>query len=76
MEIDILIEGQSENVNWFKYRVGRVIVLIVYDVVKYKGDNVYNFIVKKILIEKLDVLSFVILYGRERELLVRELYDI
>lgn len=70
MEIDILIEGQSENVNWFKYRVGRVIVLIVYDVVKYKGDNVYNFIVKKILIEKLDVLSFVILYGRERELLV------
>lgn len=56
--------------NWFKYRVGRVIVLIVYDVVKYKGDNVYNFIVKKILIEKLDVLSIVILYGRERELLV------
>ncbi|XP_065929416.1 uncharacterized protein [Magallana gigas] len=75
MEIDTLTEGQSENVNWFKYRVGRVTASIVHDVVKYKGDNVHNSIVKKILTEKLDVSSPAILYGRERESLARELYD-
>ena len=36
-EINNLTEGQSENVNWYKYRVGRVTASIVHDVIRYRG---------------------------------------
>lgn len=72
MDIDTLTEGQSENVNWFKYRVGRVTASIVHDILKYKGDNVNNSIVKKIFTENLDISSPAMLYGKERESLARE----
>lgn len=61
--------------NWFKYRVGRVTASIAHDVVKYKGDNVNNSIVKNIFTENLDIPSPAMLYGKERESLARELYD-
>lgn len=67
MEIDILTEGQSENVNWLKHRVGRVNASIAHDVERFIGDYVNNSIVKNILTKNLDVLSPAILYGKEKE---------
>lgn len=54
MEIDILTEGKSENVNWLKHRVGRVNASIAHDVERFIGDYVNNSIVKNILTKKLD----------------------
>ena len=33
-KINNITEGQSENVNWFRYRVGRVTASIVHDVIR------------------------------------------
>ena len=41
--------------NWYKYRVGRVTVSNVHDVIRYRGISENNSIVTKILTENINV---------------------
>ena len=75
-EINNMTEGQSENVNWYKYRVGRVTASIVHVVIRYRGVSQNNSIVKKILTENMNVSTPAMAYGKEREPLARRLFDI
>ena len=46
-EINNLTEGQSENVNWYKYRVGRVTTSIVHDGIRYRGISEIILLLKR-----------------------------
>lgn len=75
-EITNLTEGQSENMLWYRYRMGRVTASSAYSVVKYSGTDPNNYLVKEVLAENPNYVlnSAAIVYGREREGLAREIF--
>ena len=75
-EISLLTEGQNSNINWYKYRSGRVTASLVHNVVKYRGNDLNNYIVKDIMSEGQGVSTAAMEYGKERESLARELYQL
>lgn len=75
-EINRLTDHQSESVNWYKYRHGRITSSILHNACHYKGNDPNNYIVKQILSNDCTSLSTpATVYGKEREVLARNLYE-
>ncbi|XP_063444855.1 uncharacterized protein LOC134725172 [Mytilus trossulus] len=74
-QIYSLTEGQSDNQNWYEYRLGRITSSIIPLVYHYQGNDKNNYIVRQILDKNNNFSTPAIIYGKEREHLARDLYS-
>lgn len=74
-EINRLTEGQSDDSEWFRYREGRITSSVMHNACRYKGNDPENYIVKQIFNE-CTVSTPALTYGKEREHVARNLYEI
>ncbi|VDI23596.1 Hypothetical predicted protein [Mytilus galloprovincialis] len=74
-QIYSLTEGQSDNQNWYEYRLGRITSSIIPLVYHYQGNDKNNYIVRQILDKNNNFSTPAMIYGKEREHLARDLYS-
>lgn len=75
LEIEKIIRGQFDNIVWFEYRYGRIIVLFFFFVMYFKFiDNFENYILKKIFsffVDSFYFFVFFFVFGKKYEFVVR-----
>ena len=65
-EINNLTEGQSDNLDWFKYREGRITSSVMHNACRYKGSDPDNYVVKQIFNECTPISTPAVTYGKEK----------